>query len=307
MTTPVALVGVTASGKSRLAHALAREMATVEIATVDAMTVYRDMDIATAKPSGAERAEVPYHLLDLVEPSDEFSVAEFQTYARRVAADVAARQKYLLYVGGTGLYGRAVIDDMTLPGQFPEIRASLERRADDDLGALYVELERRDPLAASRTTVTNARRIVRALEVIEGTGQSFSSFGPGLVSYPPSRVVQIGLRVELSVIDERVSERFTRWMDEGLLEEVRALAARPGGLSRTARQAVGYRELLAHLAGETDLATAVAGAVAATKRVARRQRRWFTRDPRIEWHDDPGSAAARVRAALVEPTRAVGD
>lgn len=307
MTSPVALVGVTASGKSRVAHDVAAEVGTVEIAAVDAMTVYRRMDIATAKPTLAERAAVPYHLLDLVEPSEEFTVAQFQSAARDVATEVAARGHALLYVGGTGLYGRAVIDDLAIPGQFPEIRAALEARARDDLPGLFDELVRRDPVAASRTTATNARRITRALEVTIGTGRPFSSLGPGLTAYPPSAVRQVGLRVDLAVVDARIEERFHRWMDEGLLEEVRALSLEPAGLSRTARQAVGYRELLAHLAGETDLDTAVRDAITATRRLARRQAKWFARDPRIEWVDDPDAAADRVRTLLTAAEHTVGD
>ena len=301
----VALVGTTASGKSALAHRIALRLSDVEIATVDSMTVYREMDIGTAKATLEQRAQVPYHLLDLVEPSEEFTVAQFQREARRVEADVAQRDHRLIYVGGTGLYGRAVIDSFEIPARYPDVRAELEHRAQSELDGLYRELERLDPLAASRMEATNERRIVRALEVTLGSKRPFSSFGPGLFEYREPRMVQVGIRVEPDLLDTRISERFAQWMDRGLLHEVDALRQRPGGLSRTARQAVGYRELLAHLEEGEDLALAVASALAATRRLARRQRSWFARDPRIEWFDEETLAAARVMELLHDAGRRV--
>ncbi len=298
----VAVVGTTASGKSALAHEVARERGDVEIVTVDSMTVYRRMDIGTAKPSTQQRRDVAYHLLDLVEPSEEFTVAQFQRAARAATQSIEERGHRVLYVGGTGLYGRAVIDDLEIPGRYPAIRAELERRASDDLASLYDQLRDRDPVAASRMEPTNERRVVRALEVTLGANRPFSSFGPGLEAYGNSSVVQIGLRVPLTEIDERVARRFAHWMDVGLLSEVRALAA-SGDLSRTARQAVGYKELLAFLRGETTLEEAVALAITATRRLARRQRSWYQRDPRVEWYDNLDEARARLDE-LLSPTSA---
>ncbi|MDE3223273.1 MAG: tRNA (adenosine(37)-N6)-dimethylallyltransferase MiaA, partial [Acidobacteriota bacterium] len=194
MTVPraVAVVGATASGKSALAHAVALESGgDVEILCVDAMSVYRGMDLATAKPSRRERELVAYHLLDLVDASDEYSLEEFQRAARRAAKEVRARGHRVLYVGGTGLYGRAVIDDLEIPGRYPTIRATLDARAASELPALYAELTALDPLAASRMEPTNERRILRALEVTLGAGRPFSSFGAGLSAYPPSTVAQV--------------------------------------------------------------------------------------------------------------------
>lgn len=304
----VALVGPTASGKSALAHSVAFEHHDqVEILAVDAMTVYRGMDLATAKPTRVERGEVSYHLLDLVDPSEEFTVAQFQVAARAAAADVWNAGHKVLYVGGTGLYGRAVLDDLALPGQYPHVRALLDERAHDELATLYGELESLDPLAASRMEPTNARRIVRALEVTYGSGRPFSSFGEGLTTYGPVRVVQVALQSDFEQLDVRIANRFHAWMDEGLLEEVMALASRPGGLSRTARQAVGYRELLRHLEEGADLATCVEDAIIQSRRLARRQRSWFLRDPRIEWFDDPAAASARLLAVLNGPDGFVRD
>ena len=304
----VALVGPTASGKSALAHAVAFEQLDhVEILAVDAMTVYRGMDLATAKPTRAERSDVSYHLLDLVEPSEEFTVAQFQVAARASAGDVWGAGHKVLYVGGTGLYGRAVLDDLALPGQFPHVRALLDERAKEELPALYAELEALDPLAASRMEVTNARRIVRALEVTLGAGRPFSSYGEGLATYGPARVVQVALQSDFEQLDLRIASRFRSWMDRGLLEEVTALASTPGGLSRTARQAVGYRELLRHVEEGADLEACVEDAIIQSRRLARRQRSWFLRDPRIEWFDDPIEARSRLLAVLNGPDGHVRD
>jgi tRNA dimethylallyltransferase len=304
----VALVGPTASGKSALAHAVAfHHHDTVEILAVDAMTVYRGMDLGTAKPTRAERGEVNYHLLDLVEPSEEFTVAQFQKAAREAAADVWRAGHKVLYVGGTGLYGRAVLDNLAIPGQYPHVRALLEERAHAELPDLYAELEVLDPLAASRMEGTNARRVVRALEVTLGAGRPFSSYGEGLVTYGPARVVQIALQSDFEQLDLRIASRFHAWMDRGLLQEVVALASAPGGLSRTARQAVGYRELLRHIEEGADLDSCVEDAIIQSRRLARRQRSWFLRDPRIEWFDDPEKARARLLAVLNGPDGFVRD
>ncbi len=290
----VALVGTTASGKSALAHSIALELGDVDIGTIDSMTVYREMNIGTAKATSEEQSEVNYHLIDLVDPSDEFTVAQFQREAHRVEEEVAHARRRLIYVGGTGLYGRAVIDRFDIPGRYPEVRAELERRAANELGELYVQLQQLDPLAASRMQSTNERRIVRALEVTLGAQRPFSSFGPGLARYDEARMTQVGVRRELADLDERIEKRFQLWMKQGLLSEVDALRQRPGGLSRTARQGVGYRELLEHLELNVALEEAVVRAVIATRRLARRQRSWFARDPRIEWFDDESDARRRV-------------
>jgi tRNA dimethylallyltransferase len=292
--TAAALVGATASGKSALAHALARDAGDVEVLCVDAMTVYRRMDLATAKPTRAERAEVSYHLIDLIEPDEEFTLAQFQSAARDAAAGVWALSGAVLYVGGTGLYGRAVLDNFEIPAQFAALRVQYEARAETELAALYGELNELDPLAASRMEPTNARRIVRALEVTVGSGRPFSSYGAGLRTYGPVRV-------------QRIAQRFHDWLDAGLVDEVAALAASPKGLSRTARQAVGYRELLRHVEEGAALETCVGDAITQSRRLARRQRSWFQRDPRIEWFDDPAAAAGRLVAVLNSPDGFVRD
>ena len=270
----------------------------LEILCVDAMTVYRRMDLATAKPTREQRAQVRYHLLDLVDASEEYSVEAFQRRAREVADAVWSRGHRVLYVGGTGLYARAVIDDLEIPGRFPALRQELERRASVDLASLYDQLARLDPLAASRMEPTNERRVVRALEVTLGAGRPFSSYGAGLESYGGAAAPQVGLRVAREELDARVEARFRVWLDQGLLEEVRELARSPRGLSRTARQAVGYRQLLAHVEDGADLQACVEEALTQSRRLARRQRSWFERDPRVEWFDDPLGAKARVQALI---------
>jgi tRNA dimethylallyltransferase len=286
---PLALVGPTASGKSALALALARLRPEAELVSVDSMTVYRGMDVGTTKPSRADREAVPHHLLDLVDPGEEFSVRQFQEAARGVLAEIALRRHRALFVGGTGLYLRAVVDDLELPGRWPEVAAALEAEADrpDGLDLLYARLVELDPTAASRIEPGNRRRLIRALEVTTGSGRPFSSYGPGLESYRPSPVTVVGIRFDPAVHDVLIERRLTALLDAGFLDEVRRLAARPGGMSRTARQALDYRELLAHVEDGVPLDQAVAEALARTRSFARRQWAWFKRDPRIIWLD-PG-------------------
>jgi tRNA dimethylallyltransferase len=303
---PVALVGTTASGKSALALEVARRRGDVELVCVDSMTVYRGMDIGTAKAPPAARAAVPHHLLDLADPDQEFTVAEFQGAARHALRGIEERGRRALLVGGTGLYLRAVVDGLEIPGRFPAVAAALERQADGPGGveALHARLAALDPVAASRTTGTNRRRIVRALEVTIGSGRPFSSYGPGLRAYAPAPVAIVGLPFDPEVVDRRIAERFRRWIDEGLVDEVRRLAARPGGLSRTARQALGYRELLAHVERGEPLDACVEEALRRTRSFARRQWRWFRRDPRIEWVSPDEDAAEVLERALARHGRA---
>jgi tRNA dimethylallyltransferase len=277
------IVGPTASGKSDLALAVARRYGGVELVAADAMQVYRGMDIGTAKPTGAERDEVPHHLVDVADPDDDFSLARYVELGRAALADIESRGKRAVIVGGTGLYVRGLVDDFEVPGQWPAVREELER--DPDTAALHRRLTELDPVAASRMEAGNRRRIVRALEVTVGSGRPFSSFGPGMAAYPLVATVQLGLEWPLDELDRRIEVRAHAMVDGGLVAEVEALAARPGGLSRTARQALGYREVLEHLDGVVSLDEAVTTIVARTRQFARRQVRWFRRDPRIVWRD----------------------
>jgi tRNA dimethylallyltransferase len=263
---------------------VAERLGDVSILSVDSMTVYAEMDIGTAKATARDRARVPHHLLDLVDPAEEFSVADFQGFARDALATCAAEGRRALLVGGTGLYHRAVIDDLDLPGQFAAVAAHLaDRLAVEGLSALYAELAALDPTAAAKMEPTNERRILRALEVCLGSGRPFSSFGPGLSSYDEVRTVQIGLAVDRTALASSIEARVDRFVERGFVGEVERLASRPRGLSRTARQAVGYRELLGALEGTCTVEAAIAETVIATRQLARRQWAWFRRDPRICW------------------------
>jgi tRNA dimethylallyltransferase len=297
----VALVGTTASGKSDLAVAVARRLGQVELVSMDSMSVYREMDLATAKPSPALRAEVPHHLVDVADPSEDYSLARFAGEARRALEGIAVRGGRALLVGGTGLYVRTVVDQLSLPGRWPDVAAELDARADrpGGLPELHRRLTTLDPVAAGRIEPTNRRRVVRALEVTLGSGRPFSSFGPGLQAYGPTPFAIIGVPFDPPAVDRRIAERFDGWLAAGLVEEVRHLAGRTGGLSRTARQALGYRELLAHVESGVPLERCVADAVRATRRFARRQWAWFRRDPRIRWLRVDEDREATLLAALV--------
>jgi len=284
----LALVGPTASGKTALAMALAPRLG-AEVVSADAMLVYRGMDIGTAKPTPAERAQVPHHLVDLVDPGEEFSVARFQPLARAAIAEIGGRGRLPLLVGGSGLYFHAVVDEFAFPPTDPAVRARLEAEAATaSLPALYQRLQVLDPAAAARIQPANLRRTVRALEVIELTGRPFSSFRvQGAMDEPASRyrLTVLGLDPGIDCLRERVAARVAAMVAAGLVEEVRRLAGRP--LSRTARQALGYKELLDAMEAGTPLEDALAAVVAHTRAYARRQLAWFRRDRRIRWSTLP--------------------
>ncbi len=297
----VALVGVTASGKSDVALEVAERRGDCEIVSVDSMCVYRGMDIGTSKPGLAARRAVPHHLLDLVDPDEDYSVTRFQDEASEALAAIASRGHHALLVGGTGLYARAVIDDLTFPGRFPEVLAELE--ADLDAGRasvadLHARLAVLDPVGASRMEPTNRRRVVRALEVTLGSGRPFSEFGPGLEAYPERGIAQVGLGRSMEETDRRIAARFTAMVAAGLVDEVQALASRPAGLSRTARQALGYREVLAHVEDGAPLEDCLDEAVRRTRQFARRQAAWFRRDPRITWAEGPAGVDELLERTL---------
>jgi tRNA dimethylallyltransferase len=296
---PVAIIGSTASGKSSLAMAVAADQPDVELIAIDSMQVYRGMDIGTAKPTAADQALVRHHGIDLAEPSDDFAVVRFVEEYDQAIATIAGQP---LLVAGTGLYLRAVLDRFDPPGEWPELREQFD--TDPDLPALFARLQALDPVAASRIDPANRRRIGRALEVCVGSGQAFSSFGPGLNAYSPIDVVQIGVRWDRAVLTRRIDQRVDAMVAAGLIDEVRQLAARP--ISRTARQALGYKELFEHLDGRCALTDAIAAIKLRTRQFAVRQERWFRRDPRITWIDvqhDSLEALPQVLAVLSESSR----
>jgi tRNA dimethylallyltransferase len=287
-----ALVGATASGKSALALAFARAHPEWELVSVDSMQVYRGMDLGTAKATPAEQAEMPHHLIDLLDPWEDGTVAWFQRQAQAALQDIERRGRRALLVGGTALYVQAVVDGLEIPGRFHEARAEVE--ADPDTAALHQRLVELDPVAAGRMDPGNRRRVVRALEVTLGSGRPFSSYGPGLGAHADTPFALVGLAREPDDLGARIERRYQAQVAAGFVDEVRRLRAHPQGLSRTAAQALGYKELLAHLDGALALDEAIDLAVRRTRRFARRQRAWFRRDPRLTWitaaADDPADA-----------------
>ena len=295
----LAVVGPTASGKTELAIAVAERLG-AEVVSADAMLVYRGMDIGTAKPTVQERARVPHHLVDLVDPGEEFSVARFQPLARATIADVLGRGSVPLLVGGSGLYFHAVVDDFGFPPTDPAVRARLEAEAAEvGLAELYQRLATADPPAAARIQPGNLRRTVRALEVMELTGRPFSSFRAAMDA-PVSRyrLTVLGLDPGTELLRARVAERVSAMAAAGLVDEVRRLAERP--LSRTARQALGYKELLDAMEQSTPVAEALEAVVRRTRAYARRQLAWFRRDPRVRWSTlPPGPERAALALELL--------
>lgn len=282
----VVVLGPTASGKSAVAMHVASVLGDVDIVAVDAMQVYRRMNIGTAKPTPADQALVAHHCLDLVEPSERFTATQFQQEAAVALDSIAARQRRAILVGGTGLYLTAVIDELVFPGEWPDIRAELE--SNPDTGAMYARLVALDPVAAARIDPNNRRRIVRALEVCLGSGERFSDAGPGTATFPDNRVVQVGIRWTREALARRIASRVDQMLAEGLVEEVRSLLAESPPMSRTAAQALGYKEMIEHLEGHASLAEARDEIVLRTTQFAVRQERWYRRDPRIRWVDVAG-------------------
>jgi len=280
----VAVVGPTASGKSSLAVRIAQRLGG-EVVNADSMQLYRGMDIGTAKPTPAERADVPHHLFDVLDVTETASVAEFQTLARAAIADCHARGVTPVLVGGSALYVRAVLDRLEFPGTDPAIR----QRWSDELAArgalaLHGELARQDPVAAAQILPTNNRRIVRALEVIELTGEPFAATMPAYDSIYADLTI-VGLDVPREVLDVRLADRVDQMWADGFVDEVRSLL--PAGIEdgRTAGRALGYQQILAFLRGETTEDEAREATVTGTRKLARRQDRDFRKDPRVNWLD----------------------
>jgi tRNA dimethylallyltransferase len=288
----VAVVGATGTGKSALALDLAEALIArgtpAEIVNADAMQLYRGMDIGTAKLPLAERRGIPHHLLDVLEPLEEATVAAYQAQARRVLADVLSRDALPILVGGSGLYVSSVLFDFRFPGTDPKIRTRLEDElATTGPGMLHRRLAELDADAATAIGPRNGRRLVRALEVIELTGEPFGAGLPSAAEFwRPS--VLLGLRAPRAALVAALDTRVDQMWRGGILDEVRALA--PRGMGSTASRAIGYAQALAQLAGELDERAAVESTSALTRRYARRQVNWFSRYPQIEWleWDDPG-------------------
>lgn len=263
-----------------------------EIVSVDSATVYRDMDLGTDKPSPADRSAVPHHLIDLVDHTDSFTVADFQRWGREAVSKVLSCGKVPLLVGGSGLYFRAVVDPLEFPGTDSAVRHRLEREL-EELGPerLYERLVQVDPEAAERIHPSNSRRAIRALEVAELTGNPFSAYR---VAWEERRSIYdlavAGLTLPAERMDALIDERVDRLIEKGWVDEVAGLTAGGTGLSATSVQVLGYAQIRDHLDGSISLEEAVTEIKRRTRRFARRQLRWFKADPRIRWFVDPEAA-----------------
>ena len=298
----IAVVGATASGKTELSLDLAAHLGG-EVVNTDAMQVYRGMDVGTAKLPVAERRGIPHHLLDLLDIDETASVAEFQRMARATIDDLRGRGAVPVLVGGSALYTRAVLDRFEFPGTDAAVRRALE----DELAAagpavLHERLRDVDPDAAAGILPSNGRRIVRALEVVTITGRPFSASLPQR-EYAVPGAHQVGVAIDRATLEERIARRVDAMFEAGFVAEVEALVARGLADTRTASRAIGYPEVMAHLAGETTEAEARERTAAATRRFARRQDSWFHKDPRITWVDtaDPDRLAKALAAVGAGP------
>ena len=285
--TPVVIVGATATGKSDLAVELALRWGG-EVVNADSMQLYRGMDIGTAKLPPEQRRGIPHHQLDVLDVTETASVAAYQRAARTVIEHLRASGRTPVLVGGSGLYVQAVVDELEFPGTDPALRAQLEAElADVGPGPLHARLAAVDPAAAAAVLPSNGRRIVRALEVVALTGRPFPA---RLATVGPPRydAVLLGVDRPTAELDERVARRVARMFAGGLVAETRLLLARGLREGRTASRALGYQQVVAALDGAADLRAAAADTVRATRRFVRRQRSWFWRDRRIVWLD-PGA------------------
>lgn len=298
----VAVVGATATGKSGLAIALARELGG-EVVGADAIQLYRGMDIGTAKVPVPQRLGVPHYQIDVLAVREEASVAAYQRHSRADLASILARGGVPILAGGSGLYVRAVLDELNIPPNDPDVRSLLEADL-ASLGSerLHERLAALDPVAAERILPSNARRVLRALEVVELTGRPFSAIMPTRTYHRPA--LTIGVRVPREELDRRIGTRVRDMWAAGLLQEVEALCERGLRAGRTASRAIGYQQALAQLDNLITEPEAITLTARASRRYARRQESWFGADPRIHWLDgtDPGhrNAALALAGAAVE-------
>ncbi|WP_414944189.1 tRNA (adenosine(37)-N6)-dimethylallyltransferase MiaA [Amycolatopsis sp. cmx-11-32] len=298
MIRPVAVVGPTASGKTALAVELALTLGG-EVVNADALQLYRGMDIGTAKATAEERRGVPHHLLDVLDVTETASVAAYQRDARERVEELLDAGRVPILTGGSGLYLQAVLDDLKFPATDPAIRARLSAEADEiGVAAMHARLTGLDPVAATAILPTNTRRIVRALEVIEITGEPFSANlpKPGPARYD---TVLIGIDREPAELDARVDRRVEIMFEAGLVGEVRTLLGQGLRDGLTASRALGYQQVIAALDADGDFQTAAEATALATRRFVRRQRSWFRRDKRIEWFD---GGSERLAERVLEAT-----
>jgi len=297
--TPIAVVGPTATGKSDLGLDLAERLGG-EIVNIDAMQLYRGMDVGTAKLTLEERRGIVHHQLDVLDVTETATVARYQESATRDVEEIRARGAVPIIVGGSMMYVQSLLDEWSFPATDPQIRARWETvLAERGVAAVHAELARVDPDAAASILPTDGRRIVRALEVVELTGQPFAASAPK-IGEPRWGTVIIGVDRDTEALDDRIRLRTEMMFDKGLVDEVRGLVEVGLREGVTAQRAIGYAQVLAMFDGEYDLADALERTFIGTRRYVRRQRSWFRRDPRVHWLDgaDPNLVDAALR--LVE-------
>ena len=283
MSKVIVICGATATGKSDIAIEIAREL-DAEIINADSMQLYRGMDIGTAKLSIEERGGIPHHLLDVLDVNQDSTVAWYQEHARAAITEIHSRGKDVVIVGGTGLYIKAILDDLNFPDTDPEVRAKLEAEVEEfGAASLFARLEELDPAAALVIDRANTRRIIRALEVIEITGQPFTANLPreDISRYPDA--LQFGLVMDREHLRERIDLRVDRMWDAGFVDEVDRLISQGIRDGVTAQRALGYAQIIAMRDGSMSESEAKEDTKRASRQYARRQETWFSRDARIQW------------------------
>jgi len=294
----IVICGATATGKSALAVQLAKEIS-AEIINADSMQLYRGMDIGTAKATIEERQGIPHHMMDLLEVTEDANVAWYQGNARAVISDIHARDKDAIIVGGTGLYIKAILDELNFPDTDPVVRAELELEfATKGIAPLFDRLEELDPAAALAIDKANSRRVIRALEVIKITGKPFTANLPREESSRYPNAKQFGLVMDRDTLSEKISARVEHMWEKGLVQEAEKLLA--AGIMRgtTAQRALGYAQVIAQIEGKVSQEEAQEETKRATRQYARRQETWFSRDERITWISPVQNALERILESI---------
>jgi tRNA dimethylallyltransferase len=294
----IVICGATATGKSDLAVSLAQEI-DGEVINADSMQLYKGMDIGTAKITVEERQGVPHHLMDLLDVTEDANVAWYQEKARAKITEIHSRGKNAIIVGGTGLYIKAILDDLNFPDTDPVVRAALELEyATKGIGPLFERLEKLDPAAALAIDRANSRRVIRALEVIEITGQPFTANLPRKESTKYPNAIQFGLVMDRELLSDVISSRVDRMWEAGLVAEVERLIE--SGITRgtTAQKALGYSQVIAFKEGKISEEEAIDETKRATRQYARRQETWFSRDERINWISPVQNRIERILSSL---------
>lgn len=294
----IVIGGATATGKSDLAVALAHEI-DAEIINADSMQLYKGMDIGTAKITMEERKGIAHHLMDLLDVTQDANVAWYQENARAAISEIHARGKNVIIVGGTGLYIKAILDELNFPDTDPVVRAALELEfATQGIGPLFERLEKLDPAAALAIDKANSRRVIRALEVIKITGKPFTANLPREESSRYPHAQQFGLVMDRELLSERISNRVDRMWEQGLVAEVEKLMVAGITQGVTAQRALGYAQVIAQIEGKVTEEEAQEETKRATRQYARRQETWFSRDERITWISPSQNALQRILESI---------